>query len=251
MVPLSSVVQHRAPTPPPPRSSSSTSSTPRPSRRCRCPASPPATGWPRSSASCSETLPEGFFIDYSGQSRLEVQQGNTIMIAFALAVAGDLPGARRPVRELPRPVHHPDGGAAVDLRRDPAAQHRPRHPQHLHPGRADHPDRPDHQARHPDGRVRQPAARAARPQPPRRDRRRRQDPPAPDPDDHRRHGARRGAADHRRGRRRRRALLDGPGDLLRACIVGTCFTLFVVPMFYTLHLAAATARDATAWPELT
>jgi len=31
-------------------------------------------------------LPEGFFIDYSGQSRLEVEQGSTIMIAFALAV---------------------------------------------------------------------------------------------------------------------------------------------------------------------
>ena len=33
-----------------------------------------------------ETLPEGFFIDYSGQSRLEVQQGNTILIAFGLAL---------------------------------------------------------------------------------------------------------------------------------------------------------------------
>jgi len=31
-------------------------------------------------------LPEGFFIDYSGQSRLENEQGNTILIAFALAV---------------------------------------------------------------------------------------------------------------------------------------------------------------------
>lgn len=31
-------------------------------------------------------LPDSFFIDYSGQSRLEVEQGNTIMIAFALAV---------------------------------------------------------------------------------------------------------------------------------------------------------------------
>ncbi len=31
-------------------------------------------------------LPDGFFIDYSGQSRLEVEQGNTIMIAFGLAV---------------------------------------------------------------------------------------------------------------------------------------------------------------------
>ncbi len=33
-----------------------------------------------------EALPEGFFIDYSGQSRLEVQQGNTILIAFGLAL---------------------------------------------------------------------------------------------------------------------------------------------------------------------
>ncbi len=31
-------------------------------------------------------LPESFFIDYSGQSRLESQQGNSIMIAFGLAV---------------------------------------------------------------------------------------------------------------------------------------------------------------------
>ena len=31
-------------------------------------------------------LPDGFFIDYSGQSRLEIEQGNTIVIAFALAV---------------------------------------------------------------------------------------------------------------------------------------------------------------------
>ncbi|MCV0393732.1 MAG: efflux RND transporter permease subunit [Rhizobiaceae bacterium] len=31
-------------------------------------------------------LPDGFFIDYSGQSRLEAEQGNTILIAFALAV---------------------------------------------------------------------------------------------------------------------------------------------------------------------
>lgn len=31
-------------------------------------------------------LPDGFFIDYSGQSRLEVEQGSTIMIAFGLAI---------------------------------------------------------------------------------------------------------------------------------------------------------------------
>ena len=33
-----------------------------------------------------ETIPQSFFIDYSGQSRLEVTEGNTIMIAFMLAV---------------------------------------------------------------------------------------------------------------------------------------------------------------------
>ena len=31
-------------------------------------------------------IPEGFFIDYAAQSRLEVEQGNTIMIAFAMAI---------------------------------------------------------------------------------------------------------------------------------------------------------------------
>ncbi|MCC5970324.1 MAG: efflux RND transporter permease subunit [Pararhodobacter sp.] len=31
-------------------------------------------------------LPDGFFIDYSGQSRLEKSEGNTIVVAFALAI---------------------------------------------------------------------------------------------------------------------------------------------------------------------
>lgn len=34
----------------------------------------------------AEVMPEGFFEDYAGQSRLEVKQGNTILIAFAMAV---------------------------------------------------------------------------------------------------------------------------------------------------------------------
>jgi len=37
-------------------------------------------------AAANELLPDGFFIDYSGQSRLEVSQGNTIVIAFAAAL---------------------------------------------------------------------------------------------------------------------------------------------------------------------
>jgi multidrug efflux pump len=36
--------------------------------------------------SAERILPDGFFIEYSGQSRLEVQQGNTILVAFGLAV---------------------------------------------------------------------------------------------------------------------------------------------------------------------
>lgn len=34
----------------------------------------------------NDTLPEGFFVDYAGQSRLEVAQGNALMIAFGLAI---------------------------------------------------------------------------------------------------------------------------------------------------------------------
>ena len=33
-----------------------------------------------------EVLPDGFFIDYSGQSRLEKSEGNTILLAFAAAI---------------------------------------------------------------------------------------------------------------------------------------------------------------------
>ena len=76
-------------------------------------------------------------------------QGNTIADRLRRRAPRHLPRARGAVRELPRPVHHPDVGAALDLRRPPAPQPRPRHPQHLHPGRAHHPDRAHHQARHP------------------------------------------------------------------------------------------------------
>ncbi len=34
----------------------------------------------------AETLPDGFFIDYSGQSRLEKSEGNTILLAFGAAI---------------------------------------------------------------------------------------------------------------------------------------------------------------------
>ena len=160
-----------------------------------------------------------------------------------------LPGARRAVRELPRPVHHPDVGAAVDLRGDPAAQHRPRHPQHLHPGRADHADRADHQARHPARRVRQPAARAAP-------------------------GMSKREAIVAAAKIRLRPILmttaamalavvpliiaEGAGAAARysmglvifsGLLVGTMFTLFVVPMFYTLIAHPAARAEANAEPQ--
>ena len=34
----------------------------------------------------AEELPDGFFVDYSGQSRLEKTEGNTILLAFAAAL---------------------------------------------------------------------------------------------------------------------------------------------------------------------
>ena len=90
-------------------------------------ASPPATGSPTiqrdrrggaARAASSSTI--------AGQSRLEVTEGNTIADRLRAGDHRHLSGARGAVRELPRPAHHHDGGAAVDLRRAAAAQPRPR-----------------------------------------------------------------------------------------------------------------------------
>jgi multidrug efflux pump len=123
-----------------------------------------------------------------------------------------LPGAGGAVRELPRPVHHHADGAAVDGRRPAGALADRRHAQRLQPDRAGDAGRPDHQARHPDRRIRQPAAgkgagtegggdRVGHPA------------PAADPDDHRRHGARRRAA----GAGRRGGGGVAPADRLGHC----------------------------------
>ena len=125
-----------------------------------------------------------------------------------------LPGAGGAVRELHRPVHHHADGAAVDDRRAARAQAHRRHAQRLQPDRAGHAGRADHQARHPDRRVRQPAAGAGHGQA-RRGGRGRRAAPAPDPDDHRRHGAGRGAAGARHRRRRREPPADRLGDRRR------------------------------------
>jgi multidrug efflux pump len=99
-----------------------------------------------------------------------------------------LSGTGRPVREFPRPVHHHADRAAVDDRRPagPAAQRR--HAQCVQPDRAGDAGRSDHQARHPDRRVRQPVA-AAGSRPPAGGDRSLRAAPAADPDDHRGDGA--------------------------------------------------------------
>ncbi len=69
-------------------------------------------------------MPAGFFIDYSGQSRLENSQGNTIAIAFGPCCRRDIPGAGGAFESFRDPLIILMSGAAVDLRGDRAAQSR-------------------------------------------------------------------------------------------------------------------------------
>ena len=125
-----------------------------------------------------------------------------------------LPRALGAVRELRRPVRdHADRAAVDDRRVDRLAPLR-RHAQRLQPDRPDHAGRADHQARHPDRRVREPAA-GAGPRQGRRGGRGGGPQAAPDPDDHGRHGAGRGAARDRDRGRRREPLADRLGDRRR------------------------------------
>lgn len=41
---------------------------------------------PRIRGIAAEVMPAGFFEDFAGQSRLEINEGNTTLIAFGLAV---------------------------------------------------------------------------------------------------------------------------------------------------------------------
>ena len=115
-----------------------------------------------------------------------------------------LPGPGRPVRELPRPLHHPRRlGAPGALRRAPLLVPGRHHAQHLQPGGPHHARGPRGEERDPDRRVRQPPPGSGPRQGAGRDRGR-GDPPASDPDDDR--GDRDGPlpARDRGGTRRRR-----------------------------------------------
>ena len=107
-----------------------------------------------------EVMPAGFYEDFAGQSRLEINEGNTTLIAFGLAIviiylvlAAQFESFRDPLiimLTVPLSIF----GALVPLNIGLVDA------EHLHAGRPDHADRPHHQARHPDGAVRQRAARA-------------------------------------------------------------------------------------------
>ena len=76
-------------------------------------------------------------IDYAGESRQLRTEGGKFLGDVPALGDPDLPRARRAVRELPRPVHHPRGlGAARALGRAALLVPRPHDAQHLQPGRA-------------------------------------------------------------------------------------------------------------------
>ena len=111
-------------------------------------------------------LPAGFSHDWQSDSRQYPGRQHP-GVRLPRRPGGDLPGARRAVREPGRPADHPDHRAAVDLRRAAAAGAGLRDDEHLYADRPGHPDRPDQQARHPHGRVRQRTATPRAPRPPR------------------------------------------------------------------------------------
>ena len=107
----------------------------------------------------SKILPQGFTIDYAGESRQLRTEGSKFLGDVPAVGGPDLSRARGAVRELPRSVHHPRRlGAAGALRRAALLVPRLDDAQHLQPGRADHAGRPGVEERHPHRAVREPPA---------------------------------------------------------------------------------------------
>ena len=102
----------------PSRASSSASSS---STRCASRASiPPGVPLDEAleflEAEAAKILPQGFTVDYAGESRQLRTEGEQVPRHVPALGDPDLPGARGAVRELPRSVHHPRGlGAAGAL----------------------------------------------------------------------------------------------------------------------------------------
>ncbi len=113
-----------------------------------------------------EIFPEGYSYDFGGDSRQYEQEGNALVWVFVFALIVHLSRACGAVREFPRSADHPHRASDGAVRRAVAAQRRRlpglRQHQHLFADRARDLDRTDLEARHPDGRLRQPHAGAWR-----------------------------------------------------------------------------------------
>jgi len=110
----------------------------------------------------AKVLPKGYVIDYTGESRQLRTEGNTFLPTFGLAViliflvlAAQFNSFRDPFVILAGSVPLAMFGALIFTLLDQGLDH---HPQHLFPGRAGDPGRPGLEKRHPDRRIRQPAA---------------------------------------------------------------------------------------------
>ena len=119
------------------------------------------------------SLSRGLFLRFPGQFASARAGRQRARLRLRLRADRHLSRAVGAVRELPRSVHHPGGAADGAVRRAAAAQRRRRHglrhDQHLFADRPGDADRPDRQARHPDGRLRQQSTGDARPLAARRD----------------------------------------------------------------------------------
>ena len=123
----------------------------------------PATRWARRSPSWTPRRRRVAAADGADRPRRPVARvprvGQGALLHLRAGAALHLSGAGGAVRELRRPVRHHADGAAGDDRRAVRAVADRRHAEHLQPDRPGDAGRPDHQARDPDRRVRQPAAR--------------------------------------------------------------------------------------------
>jgi multidrug efflux pump len=99
----------------------------------------------------SQVLPEGYSIDYGGESRQYLKESSALLITFAFALIIYIPGSGCIVRKFPRPDHCARQRAHVHLRG--ADFHQPRHwrcqSQYLHRGRSGNTHRSHQQARYP------------------------------------------------------------------------------------------------------
>jgi hypothetical protein len=143
-------------------------------------------------------LPQGYSVDYGGQSRQYRPGIRRLHRHVRLRAHHRVPGAGRLVRELPRSAGHSHVGADVDRRRADLHRHRREGGAlniYTQVGSGDA-DGADQQARHPDREFAN-ELQQGRARPSASDREGGRHPAAPDPDDDRGHGARRRAAGHR------------------------------------------------------